>query len=119
MSRTAASLRPVPPLPEIPGWRFGKFSGRMTFAPGRVRPECYSDAAIRALPGRGIRWAIGTGPARARAMTRAVQRSEPGELIIVTDDLAVADRWYLWILDARGVAVPWWVRRSCESWGRA
>jgi hypothetical protein len=100
--------RPYPLWSEISAEKFGHLAGHLTWAPGRVR---YTESALRALPGKKIRWAIGSGPKRARMMLRAAARTDPGDLIIVVNDLAEADSWYFALLAAEGCRKPWLKRR--------
>ena len=102
-----------PTFATIPVERFGEIGGRSTLYVGRARPEWFSVAALRALPGRRITWAIGArGPARERAVAHAVARSEPGDLIVIVEDLDTADAWYQASLRADGVTPPWMGRRA-------
>ena len=64
-------------LPELPSDRFGSIAGRHTFRPGELRPEWFTDAALRQLPGRNIRWANSARTSPLRAMASALERTRP------------------------------------------
>ena len=102
-----------PTFATIPAERFSEVEGRSTLYVGRARPEWFSVAAIRALPGKKITWAIGhRGKARDAAVAHAVERTSPGDLIVIYDDIDTADAWYLASLRADGVSLPWMRRHA-------
>jgi hypothetical protein len=81
----------------IPG---ASLAGRF-LVDGSVPPDNYTEAAVRALPGR-IAWAY-FYPRGPGSILCALARSRTGDTILVANNLDEADAWYRARLAAKGL----------------